>query len=108
MIILHVCRYEPGQRFNRHYDDSVDMGNGLRTAYTLLMYLSGQEHGMQGGETVFYSHGERTSGAIRYLSQKSEQLAQRAQQGERLTSCEGMNQTLNALVQERRARWWQV
>ncbi|CAL5225451.1 g8270 [Coccomyxa viridis] len=57
---IRIYRYEPGQRFNRHYDDSADMGDGLKTAYTLLVYLSGQEHGMQGGETVFYSHGKRS------------------------------------------------
>ena len=51
---LQLCRYEPGQRFNRHYDDCVDMGGGLSTAYTLLVYLSGKETGLQGGETVFY------------------------------------------------------
>ena len=62
-MALPVCRYEPGQRFNRHYDDSADMGDGLKTAYTLLVYLSGQEHGMQGGETVFYSHGRHGPGA---------------------------------------------
>ena len=48
------CRYLPGQRFNRHYDDSVDIGGGAKTAYTLLVYLCGRDSGLQGGETVFY------------------------------------------------------
>ena len=70
-----MCRYEPGQRFNQHYDDSVDMGNGLKTAYTLLMYLSGQEYGMQGGETVFYSHGKHSLGASLPYALQPELLA---------------------------------
>ena len=48
------CRYLPGQRFNRHYDDCIDIGGGAKTAYTLLVYLSGKDSGLQGGETVFY------------------------------------------------------
>ena len=48
------CRYLPGQRFNRHYDDSIDLGGGVKTAYTLLVYLCGRDSGLQGGETVFY------------------------------------------------------
>ena len=50
------CRYLPGQRFNRHYDDSIDLGGGAKTAYTLLVYLCGKDSGLQGGETVFYGN----------------------------------------------------
>ena len=58
---MPIRRYEPGQRFDKHYDDSIDMGGGLSTAYTLLVYLSGHDTGMQGGETIFYSHGKHSS-----------------------------------------------
>ena len=49
-----------GQRFGRHFDDSLDLGQGQVTAFTLLVYLSGGcgDHGspalLAGGETVFY------------------------------------------------------
>lgn len=42
-----LCRYRKGQRFGRHIDDSVELGDGLYTAYTLLIYLTRCE----GGET---------------------------------------------------------
>lgn len=52
-------RYVEGQRFGRHFDDSVDLGAGHVTAFTLLVYLSGGETPsgrgrLVGGETVFY------------------------------------------------------
>lgn len=59
-----------GQRFGRHIDESVDLGGGKRTYYTLLIYLSGgsknktkndtnnskdpSSEPLVGGETVFY------------------------------------------------------
>ncbi|KAG8381406.1 hypothetical protein BUALT_Bualt06G0118800 [Buddleja alternifolia] len=68
---LRFYRYTAGQRFGRHIDESVDLGDGMRTHYTLLIYLSGtpgktkakgkNDDGPQdsvnslvGGETVFY------------------------------------------------------
>lgn len=72
---LLQCRYKVGQRFGRHIDESVDLGDGKRTYYTLLVYLSGglksspknvtKSQGdlsvdpLVGGETVFY--GSRNS-----------------------------------------------
>lgn len=64
-------RYTAGQRFGRHIDESVDLGEGGRTYYTLLIYLSGAPgkskakskndsssqdslDPLVGGETVFY------------------------------------------------------
>lgn len=64
-------RYSAGQRFGRHIDESVDLGEGRRTYYTLLIYLSGAPgkskakskndsssqdslDPLVGGETVFY------------------------------------------------------
>ncbi|KAF9614789.1 hypothetical protein IFM89_020643 [Coptis chinensis] len=55
---IRFYRYKVGQRFGRHIDESVDLGDGCRTHYTLLIYLSGgaKESGktLVGGETVFY------------------------------------------------------
>lgn len=48
-----------GQRFGRHVDESVNLGGGRITHYTLLIYLSGKSESepsssLIGGETVFY------------------------------------------------------
>lgn len=65
---IRFYRYKVGQRFGRHIDESVDLGDGRHTHYTLLIYLSGspQSKGksdvkslgntdpLVGGETVFY------------------------------------------------------
>ncbi|XP_058104716.1 uncharacterized protein LOC131248460 [Magnolia sinica] len=64
---IRFYRYKVGQRFGRHIDESVDLGEGRRTHYTLLIYLSGSKanddssgnrdsstQSLVGGETVFY------------------------------------------------------
>ncbi|KAI3943777.1 hypothetical protein MKW98_004282 [Papaver atlanticum] len=68
---IRFYRYKTGQRFGRHIDESVELGDGWRTYYTLLIYLSGGGSGQKtktemssqkdasveplvGGETVFY------------------------------------------------------
>ncbi|XP_022968459.1 uncharacterized protein LOC111467697 [Cucurbita maxima] len=67
---IRFYRYKVGQRFGRHIDESVDLGEGKRTYYTLLIYLSGgsktktkndtnnskdpSSEPLVGGETVFY------------------------------------------------------
>ncbi|KDP22345.1 hypothetical protein JCGZ_26176 [Jatropha curcas] len=67
---IRFYRYKVGQRFGRHIDESVDLGDGKRTHYTLLIYLSGDSKAkikkepngskdspsepLVGGETVFY------------------------------------------------------
>nr|XP_043631857.1 uncharacterized protein LOC122603259 [Erigeron canadensis] len=66
---IRLYRYKVGQRFGRHIDESVDLGEGKHTHYTLLIYLNGDggyksksdangSHGsaepLVGGETVFY------------------------------------------------------
>lgn len=69
-VSIVVSRYKVGQRFGCHIDESVNLGEGRRTQYTLLIYLSGDlcsktRHGLDktqdssihslvGGETVFY------------------------------------------------------
>ncbi|RPA80042.1 hypothetical protein BJ508DRAFT_201824, partial [Ascobolus immersus RN42] len=69
---IRVYRYQKGHYFDRHYDDdnliTLHMPNPVdepdadkrkatkcRTTWTLLVYLSGQEDGVKGGETVFYT-----------------------------------------------------
>ena len=46
----------PNQHFGPHYDDVVvdPSGNGSRSEWTLLIYLTGIEDGVKGGEMVFY------------------------------------------------------
>ncbi|KAI3793058.1 hypothetical protein L1987_35670 [Smallanthus sonchifolius] len=66
---IRLYRYNIGQRFGRHIDESVDLGEGKHTHYTLLIYLNGNvelkpkadgngSHDsfepLVGGETVFY------------------------------------------------------
>ncbi|KAL3834522.1 hypothetical protein ACJIZ3_009258 [Penstemon smallii] len=68
---IRFYRYTAGQRFGRHIDESADLGEGVRTHYTLLIYLSGNPgkskakakndnspqdslDQLVGGETVFY------------------------------------------------------
>ncbi|CAH9110959.1 unnamed protein product [Cuscuta europaea] len=67
---IRFYRYKMGQRFGRHIDESVDLGEGQVTHYTLLVYLSGGGFNSKtkvdrnaldslteplvGGETVFY------------------------------------------------------
>ncbi len=81
-VPLPWCRYLPGQRFGRHIDESVELGQGQKTRYTLLIYLSGSDGPgstkgaaasnkpagrLQGGATVFY--GEPCSTALPMKSQ---------------------------------------
>ncbi|KAI3985526.1 hypothetical protein MKX01_033840 [Papaver californicum] len=69
---IRFYRYKTGQRFGRHIDESVELGDGRRTYYTLLIYLSGgsgqktktemssqkdsSAEPLVGGETVFYGN----------------------------------------------------
>ncbi|KAG0170248.1 hypothetical protein DFQ28_002201 [Apophysomyces sp. BC1034] len=67
---IRVYRYRVGQKFEGHYDDSVqDKTTGLWTHWTLLCYLN---EDMEGGETVFYKHvsKKRKSGAISIRPEK--------------------------------------
>ncbi|KAH9950212.1 hypothetical protein B0H21DRAFT_723808 [Amylocystis lapponica] len=52
---IRLYKYSPGQHFGPHYDDSVrDQQTGTKSEWTLLLYLSGVEDGVKGGETIFY------------------------------------------------------
>nr|KJB37279.1 hypothetical protein B456_006G196900 [Gossypium raimondii] len=72
---IRFYRYKVGQHFGQHIDESVDLGEGKHTVYTLLVYLSGaaktkdksDSNNMKdsasepivGGETVFYGSRNR-------------------------------------------------
>ncbi|KAH7915008.1 hypothetical protein BJ138DRAFT_1123068 [Hygrophoropsis aurantiaca] len=52
---IRMYKYTPSQHFGPHYDDSVrDSETGAKSEWTLLIYLSGIEDGVEGGETLFY------------------------------------------------------
>lgn len=86
-----LFRYKVGQHFGRHIDESVDLGEGKRTHYTLLIYLSGgskqKTKGVQsnvgdssseplvGGETVFYGSRNGIVAEVNPLSFLSTSLA---------------------------------
>jgi len=62
---IRVYRYQTGQFFDKHYDDSNQLMHGdppapCRTTWTLLIYLTGSVDGVVGGETVFYTDATRT------------------------------------------------
>jgi predicted 2-oxoglutarate/Fe(II)-dependent dioxygenase YbiX len=44
-------RYDPGQRFRKHYDGAYFRDNGERSFVTFMIYLNDVD---QGGDTVFY------------------------------------------------------
>ncbi|KAG6918040.1 hypothetical protein DXG01_016895 [Tephrocybe rancida] len=56
---IRVYKYTPEQHFGKHYDDSVrDPMTGAKSEWTLLVYLTGVEDGVEGGgvidKTLFY------------------------------------------------------
>ncbi|KZT68187.1 hypothetical protein DAEQUDRAFT_766569 [Daedalea quercina L-15889] len=64
---IRMYKYTPGQHFGCHYDDSVrDPQTGAQSEWTLLVYLTGAEDGVKGGETIFYTgqKGKRGTEAI--------------------------------------------
>jgi predicted 2-oxoglutarate/Fe(II)-dependent dioxygenase YbiX len=61
--LIRVYRYDKGQRFGRHIDESVEVTSRPRgiTQYTLLIYLSDP----QGGETLFYDLRGRRAASVK-------------------------------------------
>jgi alpha-1,3-mannosyltransferase len=48
-----MYKYTAGQYFGPHYDDSVrDTVTAAKSEWTLLIYLSGTEDGVEGGEVI--------------------------------------------------------
>ena len=52
---IRIYRYQSGQKFGRHIDESNELGGKRYTQYTLLIYLSQ----CGGGQTVFYGESGR-------------------------------------------------
>ena len=54
-----MYRYDPGHLFAAHYDEhSYDPFYGPsigKSEWTVLIYLTGEEDGVEGGQTVFYT-----------------------------------------------------
>ncbi|TFY72375.1 hypothetical protein EVG20_g623 [Dentipellis fragilis] len=63
---IRLYKYTPSQHFGQHYDDAVrDTETGATSEWTLLVYLTGAEDGVQGGETIFYTSDKgKSSSAI--------------------------------------------
>merc|ERR1712194_186397 len=53
---IRIYQYMPGDVFGKHIDGSNKVAGG-RTEFTLLVYLMGEEEGLEGGETAFYEGG---------------------------------------------------
>ena len=54
---VRLYKYTPSQHFGPHYDDSVqDALTGARSEWTLLIYLTGIEDGVEGGEVRVSLH----------------------------------------------------
>ncbi|EIW85045.1 hypothetical protein CONPUDRAFT_47335, partial [Coniophora puteana RWD-64-598 SS2] len=54
---IRMYKYTPSQHFGPHYDDAIcDTKTGTRSEWTLLIYLTGTEDGVEGGETIFYKN----------------------------------------------------
>ncbi|BGP28956.1 hypothetical protein JCM10296v2_000692 [Rhodotorula toruloides] len=52
---IRVYRYGEGDFFGPHYDDDIrDPATDWTSEWTLLIYLTGKEDGVVGGETAFY------------------------------------------------------
>ncbi|KAG0025699.1 hypothetical protein BGZ82_009885 [Podila clonocystis] len=59
---IRFYRYQTGQSFGAHYDESVveDPEEGTVSEYTVLIYLNGErDSDLLGGETVFYPRGKK-------------------------------------------------
>lgn len=60
---VRIYRYDPGTFFGPHYDSCTrDAVSGFTSYWTLLVYLSGKEDGVEGGETVFYENNKMEEG----------------------------------------------
>lgn len=54
---IRMYKYTPGQHFGPHYDDSVrDAVTGAKSEWTLLIYLTGAQDGVEGGEVCADPH----------------------------------------------------
>lgn len=62
---IRIYRYDEGTFFGPHYDSSTrDCISGYTSYWALLVYLTGKEDGVEGGETVFYQDAKKDSKEI--------------------------------------------
>ena len=60
---IRIYRYDAGDYFGPHYDSCTrDSMTGFTSYWTLLIYLTGKEDGVEGGETVFYEGNKKEVG----------------------------------------------
>ncbi|KAE8213559.1 hypothetical protein CF327_g2951 [Tilletia walkeri] len=60
---IRIYRYDPQAFFGPHYDQSSQCPTTfLHSEWTLLIYLSGPESGLTGGQTIFYDKHSAASG----------------------------------------------
>lgn len=60
---IRLYKYQPGQRFGKHIDQSNYLGEMGATEYTVLLYLN---EGVREGETVLYKDHDGDYEAARY------------------------------------------
>eukprot|EP00949_MAST-11_sp_MAST-11-sp1_P000231 g231.t1 len=67
-------KYSPGDAFGMHVDDSVDHCGGVKSAFTLLVYLNDN---LEGGATVFYrgSNPKKAKEVLAFLPKQGSALA---------------------------------
>jgi hypothetical protein len=69
---IRLYKYEAGQRFGKHIDQSNFLGGGKgATEFTVLVYLN---EGVGGGETVFYKDHDGDHEAVRFSPSKGSAL----------------------------------
>eukprot|EP00164_Ancoracysta_twista_P001001 GFYU01001306.1.p1 GENE.GFYU01001306.1~~GFYU01001306.1.p1 ORF type:complete len:134 (-),score=26.15 GFYU01001306.1:23-424(-) len=58
---MRVLRYDPGEKFEPHYDGSFTRGNGEKSYITVQLYLSdnSEDAGCKGGSTRFFHTKEK-------------------------------------------------
>lgn len=63
---IRLYKYTAGQYFGAHYDDSVrDTVTGSKSEWTLLIYLSGVQDGVEGGEVRLLCNVSRCGSQLR-------------------------------------------
>lgn len=76
--MIELTRVQPGQAFAPHYDDSVVDSLGRRTRWTLLLYITGVEGGLEGGETIFHlDDGKRKGESVKSMPCRGQLLLHR-------------------------------
>ncbi|OJT14608.1 hypothetical protein TRAPUB_8854 [Trametes pubescens] len=65
---IRVYKYTQGQYFGPHYDDAVrDSETGAKSEWTLLIYLTGSQDGVEGGEDCMLHEGSPVTKGTKYV-----------------------------------------